>query len=148
MFLLLNIRAHRFGLLLYCFYWFYSLHNIGQLLSMDRIIEANLSWSRIRVKFCQLIASLSVLYLSFLCLKSYLRTSSLSFVSLSWSRTTYKLAINWQNFARVRLQLKFAFIIWPYGIKGYCKRKTPCKITLFHLFNTHFKSVCWNDCNF
>jgi len=24
-----------------------------------------------------------------------------------------KLATNWQNFAQVRLQLKFAFIIWP-----------------------------------
>jgi len=24
-----------------------------------------------------------------------------------------KLTINWQNFARVQLQLKFAFIIWP-----------------------------------
>jgi len=27
---------------------------------------------------------------------------------------TDKLAINWQNFAWVRLQLKFAFIIWPH----------------------------------
>jgi len=35
----------------------------------------------------------------------------LSFVSLSWSKITDKLAINWQNFARVRIQLKFAFII-------------------------------------
>jgi len=26
---------------------------------------------------------------------------------------TDKLEISWQNFARVRLQLKFAFIIWP-----------------------------------
>jgi len=26
---------------------------------------------------------------------------------------TDKFEINWQNFARVRLQLKFAFIIWP-----------------------------------
>jgi len=25
----------------------------------------------------------------------------------------YELTINWQNFARVRLQLKFAFIIQP-----------------------------------
>jgi len=24
-----------------------------------------------------------------------------------------KLTINWQNFAQVRLQLKFAFMIWP-----------------------------------
>jgi len=34
----------------------------------------------------------------------------LSFVSLSCRRITYKLAINWQNFARVRLQIKFGFI--------------------------------------
>jgi len=27
----------------------------------------------------------------------------------SWSRIIDKIAINWQNFARVRLQLKFAF---------------------------------------
>jgi len=40
---------------------------------------------------------------------SDLRTSSLSFVGLSWSRITDKLAINWQNFARVQLQLKFAY---------------------------------------
>jgi len=46
-------------------------------------------------------------------LKLDLTTSSLSFVSLSWSRITDKLASNWQNFARVRLQLKFAFIIRP-----------------------------------
>jgi len=36
----------------------------------------------------------------------------LSYVSTSWSKIPDKLAINWQNFvARVRLQLKFAFII-------------------------------------
>jgi len=29
---------------------------------------------------------------------------------------TDKLAINWQNFVQVRLQLKFAFIIRPYDI--------------------------------
>jgi len=33
------------------------------------------------------------------------------FVSLSWIRTTDKLAINKQKFAQVRLELKFAFII-------------------------------------
>jgi len=27
--------------------------------------------------------------------------------------STDKVAINWQNFARVRLHLKFASIIWP-----------------------------------
>jgi len=26
---------------------------------------------------------------------------------------SHKLAINWQNFARLRLQIKFDFIIWP-----------------------------------
>jgi len=39
--------------------------------------------------------------------------SSLSFVSLSWSNITDKVSINWQNFTRVRLQLKFAFKIRP-----------------------------------
>jgi len=29
---------------------------------------------------------------------------------------TDKLAIKWQNFARVRLQLKFAFIIRPFDL--------------------------------
>jgi len=44
----------------------------------------------------------------FLRWKSNLTTSSLSFDNLSWSRITDKLAI----FAWVRLQFKFAFIIW------------------------------------
>jgi len=39
-------------------------------------------------------------------------TLSLSFAKVE-VRITDKLAINWQNFARVRLQLKFAFIIRP-----------------------------------
>jgi len=34
--------------------------------------------------------------------------SSLSFVRLSWIRITDKLAIHWQGFAQVRLQLKLA----------------------------------------
>jgi len=38
----------------------------------------------------------------------------LRFVSLSWGRITDKLAINWQNFARVRLRFKFAFIVLIY----------------------------------
>jgi len=39
----------------------------------------------------------------------------LTFVNLSRSRITDKLVfkINWQNFARVGLQLKFVFTIWP-----------------------------------
>jgi len=50
-------------------------------------------------------------YLSFLQLKS--RNSSLSFVRLNWNRIKDDFAINWQNFAQVRLQLKFAFRIRP-----------------------------------
>jgi len=46
----------------------------------------------------------------------------LSFVSLSWSSITGKLASNWQNFARVRLQLKFVFTIQP---------KSPLKLEIF-----------------
>jgi len=42
------------------------------------------------------------------------RYSSLSFVRLSWGRTTHKVAINWQNLAQVELQLKFAFKIRPF----------------------------------
>jgi len=78
---------------------------------LGRIRKANLSWSRTQAKFCQLFASLSVL-ISFLHWKSDIRISSLSYVCLSWSRITDKLVeINWQNFALVRFQLKFAFII-------------------------------------
>jgi len=36
-----------------------------------------------------------------------------NFVRLSWGKTTDKLAINWLNFARVGLQLEFAFRIRP-----------------------------------
>jgi len=48
--------------------------------------------------------------MSFFALKS---EGSLNFDSLHWRRIIYKIAINWQNFARVRLQLKFALIIRP-----------------------------------
>jgi len=34
-----------------------------------------------------------------------------------------KLAINWQNFARVRLQFKFAFILQPIGIYSHLRHK-------------------------
>jgi len=61
----------------------------------------------------------------------YLSTSSLSFVSLCWSRITDKLAINWQNVVRVRLQLKFASIIRTYSLYSMIKTminkpKTNC----------------------
>jgi len=53
--------------------------------------------------------------LSFLYLKSDFRSSSLSFVRLSWSKITNKLAINCQNFGQVRLPpIKFAFKIRPF----------------------------------
>jgi len=37
--------------------------------------------------------------------------SSLNVAKLSWGRTKDILTINWQIFAQVRLQLRFAFII-------------------------------------
>jgi len=41
---------------------------------------------------------------------------------------TVKLAVNLQNFARVRLQLKIAFIIRPYDINGFgSMSKTRCR---------------------
>jgi len=52
-------------------------------------------------------------YVSFMHLKPNFWYLSLSFVRLNWSRTTDNLAINWQNFAQVELQLKFAFRIRP-----------------------------------
>jgi len=65
--------------------------------------QANLSWSRTRAKFCRLVANLFVFVSFFSALKIKLKDSSLSFVSLCWSRITDKLVINWQNFSRVRL---------------------------------------------
>jgi len=55
---------------------------------------------------------LFVCVLSSLNLKPDFRYSSLSFFRLSWGRPINKLATKWQNFARVGLQLKFAFKIW------------------------------------
>jgi len=49
----------------------------------------------------------------FLHLKPDVWYSSLSFVRLNYNRTMDKLAINWQNFAQARLQLKLTFRIWP-----------------------------------
>jgi len=70
------------------------------------------------------------LYLSFLHLKSDLNYSSSSFVRVSWWRVTDKLATNRQNFARVGLQLKFAFRIRPsvsltnYDVGTFCRNKS------------------------
>jgi len=83
--------------------------------SKSLIIKANLSWSRTRVKFCQFTASLSVFISFFFAVK--VRLKDLKFelcqfkLEYNHSTITNKLAINWQNFARVRLQLKFAFIM-------------------------------------
>jgi len=78
-----------------------------------RIIRANLSFSRIRAKFYQLNASLSVILLQLSCQNSNLRSLSLTFSEKKKYMNTDKLAINWQSFAQVRLQLKFALIIRP-----------------------------------
>jgi len=42
----------------------------------------------------------------------------MSFIRLSKGRTTDKLAINWQAFAQVEFQLKFAFRIQPVAFKA------------------------------
>jgi len=42
-------------------------------------------------------------------LKAELQVFKLSFVRLSWGRTTDKLAINWQNFAQVGLPTQVCF---------------------------------------
>jgi len=76
-----------------------------------RIIQLNLSWSRIRAKFCQLIANLFVMYSNL----NWQYSNLSSFLTLTAKKKDMnidKLAVNWQNFTRVRLQLKFAFIIW------------------------------------
>jgi len=84
----------------------FSGRNFVVIASYGRILKANLSWTRLKQrKFCL------CLYLSFLHLKLNFRYSSLSFVSVSWDRTTDKVAINWQNFPQVGLQLKLAFRI-------------------------------------
>jgi len=44
-------------------------------------------------------------------LKAELQKLKFELVMLSRGRTTHKLAINWQNFAQVGLQLEFAFRI-------------------------------------
>jgi len=64
------------------------------------------------VKFCLLIVSLSVILLQLKLTKVKLEVLKSDFQPKK-DMNTDKLAINWQNFARVRLQLKFAFIIRP-----------------------------------
>jgi len=75
-------------------------------------LEMKSNSSEILPVTCRFICMCS--YLSFLRWKLDLKDLKFEFVSLSWNRITGKLAINWQNFARVQLQLKFAFIIRAY----------------------------------
>jgi len=68
------------------------------------------------LKFCQLIVSLSLILFQFKLTK--LKLEVLKSVTISVEKkdmNTDKLAVNLQNFARVRLQLKIAFIIRPEG---------------------------------
>jgi len=77
------------------------------------IMKANLSWSRTRAKIYQLISSLSVILLQLKLTKFKLEVFKSNFQGKKKDMNTDKLAIKWQNFVRVRLQLKFAFIIPP-----------------------------------
>jgi len=81
----------------------------GQSKASLYILKASLNrtWQKLSlsdaIKFC----------FSFLYLKSYFWNTSFSFVRLSYNRImiaiNWQLAINWQNFAQVRLRLKFGF---------------------------------------
>jgi len=51
---------------------------------------------------------------------------------------TDKLAINWQNFARVRLQLKFAFTIRPF----ICQSARWPQIILIYFVTQHRHVLC------
>jgi len=70
--------------------------------TLGRIIKANLSWSRTRAKFCQL--KCKFIYDSYSNLNwqsSDLRALSLNSSAKKKDMNTDKLAINWQDFARV-----------------------------------------------
>jgi len=70
--------------------------------TLGRIIKVNLSLSRTRAKFCQLIASLSVNQLQIKSTKLKLEVLKSDFQRKK-DMNTDKFAINWQNFALVRL---------------------------------------------
>jgi len=95
-----------------------------------RILKVNLNTKRVELEQCETIfvsdyifsrnphgykrALKEEVYIFLLyTLKPDFRYSSLSFVTLSCGRTTHKLAINWQNFSQIGLQLKYAFRIRP-----------------------------------
>jgi len=80
----------------------------------------------------------------FSAIKVLLSTSSLSFVSLSWRRITDKFANNWQNFARIQFQLKFAFALflknWKISKRLACLRRFPSRLPCFRRFS--FRLLC------
>jgi len=104
---------------------------IGWNYAMGRIIKANLSWSRTRVKFCQLIASLPLIRLQLKLTKFKLEVLKSDFQHKKKGMITDEPAVYQQNFARVRLQLKFAFIIRPY------------KSLRFHVFIVKLRTKLW-----
>jgi len=63
-----------------------------------------------------LIASFSVILLHLNLTKLKLEVLKSDFQRKNKDMNTNKLTINWKNFARVRLQLKVAFIIWPFPL--------------------------------
>jgi len=75
------------------------------------LFEAALSWSRTRAKLCQLIANLYVNLLQLKLTNLSSRHTSPTFRAKKKDMNTDKLAINWQNFAQVRLRLKFVCIV-------------------------------------
>jgi len=72
-----------------------------------RIIKVNLSWNLTLAKFCQLIANLFLILLQFKLKKLKLKVRKCDFQHKIWTQIIL-LIINLQNFARVRLPLKFA----------------------------------------
>jgi len=71
------------------------------------------------VKFCQLIVTLSVILLQIKSTKLKFEVFKSDFQRKKKDMNTDKLAINWQNFARVRLQLMFAIKIRPYELVNF-----------------------------
>jgi len=59
----------------------------------------------------------------------------LSFVRLSWGRTTDKFAINWLNFAQVGLQFKFALRIRPLVYPRETSKRSASEYLLISIIN-------------
>jgi len=73
------------------------------------ILKANLSWTRKKSNSSDTKKFVSVFGSFSYALKAELQALKFEFCHVKLDRTTDKLAINWQNFARVELQLKFVF---------------------------------------